>query len=87
MSNFKGRAILLITAAGEQSDVEEIRRKTLAALAPFTLHVRENQSICLAGRLILAIDLDCDPVHVSAIEDDVRNVLSSHKCDVASEVI
>ena len=76
-----------MSGAGEQSDVEEIRRKTLEALAPFTVHIRENQSICLAGRLILAIDLDCDPVHLSAIEDDVRVALSSHKCDVASEDI
>lgn len=87
MSNFKGRAIILISGAGNQRDVEEIRAKALAALTPFTLHVREDQSICIAGRLILAIDLDCDPVHLSAIESDIRSAIALHKCDVASEII
>lgn len=67
--------------------MDEIRAKALGALSPFTLHVREDQSICMAGRLILAIDLDCDPVHLSAIESDLRGAIALHKCDVASEII
>ena len=67
--------------------MEEIRTNALAALSPFTLHLREDQSICIAGRLILAIDLDCDPVHLSAIESDIRSAIALHKCDVAAEII
>lgn len=87
MKKFNGRAILLISGAGNQGDLEDIQARALTALSPFTLNVRENQSICLAGRIIFALDIDCDPAHLSAIEEDIRREISSFNCEVASEIV
>lgn len=87
MSKFKGRALLLISGPGSDSDVQVIRDAANNALAPFTLEVQDTQNICMGGRIILALDIQCDPAHVLSIETDVRNAVEKFRCDVASEII
>mgnify|MGYP003351695983 CR=1 FL=1 len=87
MSKFKGRALLLISGPGSESDVLVIRDAANTAMAPFTLEVQDTQNICMGGRIILALDIQCDPAHLSAIETDVRNSVEKFRCDVASEII
>jgi predicted amino acid-binding ACT domain protein len=41
----------------------------------------------MAGRLILAILIDCDPAHVPAIEDELQLEFGKLDLDVAIEVI
>ena len=87
MSKFKGRALLLISGPGSETDVQVIRDSVNTALEPFTLHVQDTQNICMGGRIILALDIECDPAHLLAIETDVRGAVEKFRCDVASEII
>ena len=70
-----------------QSQLDEVKAKITIALKPFTLSIRENQNICLGGRIIVATLIDCDPAHLSAIEQDLKLALHGSNLDVASELI
>jgi hypothetical protein len=87
VSTFKAQAILLISGPGMQSQLDEVKAKTTIALKPFALSIRENQSICLGGRIIAATLIDCDPAHLSAIEQDLKMALHGSNLDVATELI
>jgi hypothetical protein len=87
VSTFKAQAILLISGPGMQSQLDEVKATITSALKPFALSIRENQSICLGGRIIVASLIDCDPAHLSAIEQDLKLALHGSNCDVATELI
>ncbi|MFM8404605.1 MAG: hypothetical protein ACKOAA_01865 [Actinomycetota bacterium] len=87
MSSYKAQAILLISGPGFQSELESAQGITLQSLEPFALSVKETQSICMGGRIIIATLIDCDPAHLSAIEEDLRSALAPHSLDVATELL
>ena len=58
-----------------------------AALAPFTIEIREVQKIDLGGRLIIAFLIQLDPAHAEAIDGDLATAATAIGCDVAMELI
>lgn len=82
-ANFKAQAIVLIS--GVDSPVASDTAKKI--LSSYNLNIADNQSISMAGRLILAILIDCDPAHVPAIEDELQQEFGKLDLDVAIEVI
>ena len=41
----------------------------------------------MGGRIIIATLIDCDPAHLSAIEEELGSALASHSLDVATELL
>lgn len=87
MSTYKGQAILLISGPGFHPELDRVQKEMDACLSPFSIEIKETQSICLAGRIIIATHILCDPAHIIAIEMDLRAALKSHAFDVAAESI
>ena len=87
MSTFKAQAILLISGPGMQSQLDEVKATMTNTLKPFALSLRESQSICLGGRIIVATLIDCDPAHLSAIEQDLKLAFHGSNLDVATELV
>jgi len=82
-ANFKAQAIVLISGVDSPAASDTAKK----ILSSYNLNIADNQSISMAGRLILAILIDCDPAHVPAIEDELRQELGKLDLDVAIEVI
>ena len=82
-ANFKAQAIVLISGVDSSAASDSANR----ILSSYNLNIADTQSISMAGRLILAILIDCDPAHVPAIEDELRQELGQLSLDVAIEVI
>jgi hypothetical protein len=77
----KARAIILISGAASQVPNQLVDE----TLKPFTLSILDRQEILMAGRMILALEIELDPAHLDAVESDLIKALD--KFDVACELL
>ena len=77
----KARAIILISGAASQVPNQLVDE----TLKPFTLSILDRQEILMAGRMILALEIEVDPAHLDAVESDLLKALD--KFDVACELL
>ena len=77
----KARAIILISGAASQVPNQLVDE----TLKPFTLSILDRQEILMAGRMILALQIELDPAHLDAVESDLIEALD--KFDVACELL
>ena len=77
----KARAIILISGAASQVPNQLVDE----TFKPFTLSILNRQEILLAGRMILALEIELDPAHLDAVESDLLKALD--KFDVACELL
>jgi len=77
----KARAIILISGAASQVPNQLVDE----TLKPFTLSILDRQEILMAGRMILALQIELDPAHLDAVESDLIAALD--KFDVACELL
>jgi hypothetical protein len=77
----KARAIILISGASSQVPNQLVDE----TLKPFTLSILDRQEILLAGRMILALEMELDPAHLDAVESDLIKALD--KFDIACELL
>ena len=54
-------------------------------LKPFTLSILNRQEILLAGRMILALEIELDRAHLDAVESDLLKALDQF--DIACELL
>ena len=54
-------------------------------LKPFTLRILDRQEILMAGRMILALEIELDRAHLDAVEADLIKALDQF--DVACELL
>ena len=77
----KARAIVLISGAASQVPNQLVDE----TLKPFTLSILDRQEILMAGRMILALEIELDPAHLDAVESDLIKALD--KFDIACELL
>jgi hypothetical protein len=77
----KARAIILISGAASQVPNQLVSE----TLKPFTLSILDRQEILMAGRMILALEIELDPAHLDAVESDLVKALD--KFDIACELL
>ncbi len=77
----KARAIILISGAASQVPNQLVDE----TFKPFTLSILDRQEILLAGRMILALEIELDPAHLDAVESDLIKALD--KFDIACELL
>jgi len=77
----KARAIILISGAASQVPNQLVDE----TLKPFTLSILDRQEILMAGRMILALQIELYPAHLDAVESDLLKALD--KFDVACELL
>jgi hypothetical protein len=77
----KARAIILISGAASQVPNQLVDE----TLKPFTLSILDRQEILMAGRMILALEIELDPAHLDAVESDLVKALDEF--DVACELL
>lgn len=77
----KAQAIILISGAASQVPNQLVDE----TLKPFTLSILDRQEILMAGRMILALEIELDPAHLDAVEADLLKALD--KFDVACELL
>ena len=77
----KARAIILISGAASQVPNQWVDE----TLKPFTRSSLDRQEILLAGRMILALEIELDPAHLDAVESDLVKALDEF--DVACELL
>lgn len=77
----KARAIILISGAASQVPNQLVDE----TLKPFTLSILDRQEILMAGRMILALEIELDPPHLEAVESDLIKALD--KFDIACELL
>jgi hypothetical protein len=54
-------------------------------LKPFTLSILDRQEILMAGRMILALEIELDRAHLDAVESDLLKALDQF--DIACELL
>jgi hypothetical protein len=77
----KARAIILISGAASQVPNQLVDE----TLKPFTLSILDRQEILMAGRMILALEIELDRAHLDAVESDLIKALDQF--DVACELL
>ena len=77
----KARAIILISGAASQVPNQLVDE----TLKPFTLSILDRQEILMAGRMILALEIELDPAHLDAVELDLLKALDQF--DIACELL
>ena len=77
----KARAIILISGAASQVPNQLVDE----TLKPFTLSILDRQEILMAGRMILALEIELDRAHLDAVEADLIKALDQF--DVACELL
>ncbi|MFZ9316522.1 MAG: hypothetical protein ACO236_04500 [Candidatus Nanopelagicaceae bacterium] len=77
----KARAIILISGAASQVPNQLVDE----TLKPFTLSILDRQEILMAGRMILALEVELDRAHLDAVESDLIKALDQF--DVAGELL
>jgi hypothetical protein len=77
----KARAIILISGAASQVPNQLVDE----TLKPFTLSILDRQEILMAGRMILALEIELDPAHLDAVESDLIKALDEF--DIACELL
>ncbi len=78
-TQYKGRAILLISGLGQQDAIT----KAVEILKTYQLRIAEQQEISMAGRLIACFMLELDPAHIDAIGDELLASMKPLGLDVA----
>ena len=69
----KARAIILISGAASQAPNQLVDE----TLKPFTLSILDRQEILMAGRMILALEIELDRAHLDAVESDLIKALEA----------
>ena len=77
----KARAIILISGAASQVPNQLVDE----TLKPFTLSILDRQEILMAGRMILALEIELDRAHLDAVESDLLKALDQF--DIACELL
>ena len=77
----KAQAIILISGAASQVPNQLVDE----TLKPFTLSILDRQEILIAGRMILALEIELDRAHLDAVESDLIKALDQF--DVACELL
>ena len=77
----KAQAIILISGAASQVPNQLVDE----TLKPFTLSILDRQEILMAGRMILALEIELDRAHLDAVESDLIKALDQF--DVACELL
>lgn len=77
----KAQAIILISGAASQVPNQLVDE----TLKPFTLSILDRQEILMAGRMILALEIELDRAHLDAVEADLIKALDQF--DVACELL
>ncbi len=77
----KARAIILISGAASQVPNQLVDE----TLKPFTLSILDRQEILMAGRMILALEIELDPAHLDVVESDLIKALDEF--DIACELL
>ena len=77
----KAQAIILISGAASQVPNQLVDE----TLKPFTLSILDRQEILMAGRMILALEIEVDPAHLDAVESDLLKALDQF--DIACELL
>jgi hypothetical protein len=77
----KARAIILISGATSQVPNQLVDE----TLKPFTLSILDRHEILMAGRMILALEIELDRAHLDAVESDLIKALDQF--DVACELL
>ena len=77
----KAQAIILISGAASQVPNQLVDE----TLKPFTLSILDQQEILIAGRMILALEIELDRAHLDAVESDLIKALDQF--DVACELL
>lgn len=81
--SYKASAIILVSG----NSGPEALKKVFDVLSEYSLRIVDQQSISMAGRLIAAIQIDFDPAHASAIEEELLSAMRPLGLDVALEII
>jgi len=87
VSALKSKAIFLASGPGDASTRDSLTAEILETLKPFSLSLSDSQSIALSGRVIIALEIEIDPAHASAIEKDLVSILKPKNFDVALEIL
>jgi hypothetical protein len=87
VSALKSKAIILASGPGDAATRDLLTAEILETLKPFSLSVSDSQSIALSGRVIIALEIEIDPAHASAIEKDLVSILSPKNFDIALETL
>jgi hypothetical protein len=87
VSALKSKAIILASGPGDAATRDLLTAEILETLKPFSLSVSDSQSIALSGRVIIALEIELDPAHASAIEKDLISILSPKNFDIALETL
>ena len=77
----QAQAIILISGAASQVPNQLVDE----TLKPFTLSILNRQEILMAGRMILALEIELDPAHLDAVESDLLKALDQF--DIACELL
>jgi hypothetical protein len=77
----KARAIFLISGSASQVPNQVVDE----TLKPFTLSILDRQEILMAGRMILALEIELDRAHLDAVESDLLKALDQF--DIACELL
>jgi len=83
LESYKGSAIILISGNSGPEPLQTV----LNILSEYSLKVVDQQKICMAGRLIGAVQIHFDPVHADAIESELFSAMKPLGLDVALEIL
>ncbi len=87
MSDYKSKAIILASGPGDARQRDQVLSLIMESLKPFTLTILDSQSIALAGRVIVGVEIGLDSAHVGAIESDLHAALKPENFDIALELL
>ena len=61
-----------MSGPGGPAELESAKNVVNETLSPYSLAIGDVQSINMADRIILAMQIACDEAHLSAIEKDLK---------------
>ena len=76
-----------MSGPGGLAELETAKNVVHETLSPFSLAIEDVQSINMADRIILAMQIACDEAHLSAIEKDLKMKCAALNLDVAAELL
>ncbi len=87
MGEHKSKAIILASGPGDARQRDQVLSLIMESLKPFTLTILDSQSIALAGRVIVGVEIGLDSAHAGAIESDLHAALKPENFDIALELL
>jgi hypothetical protein len=87
VSDYKSKAIILASGPGDARQRDQVLSLIMESLKPFTLTILDSQSIALAGRVIVGVEIGLDSAHAGAIESDLHAALKPENFDIALELL